>query len=228
MNDRLKRLARSIGPLRLVYWRVKSLAIKDTRSYWERRYRGGGTSGPGSYGRLATYKADFLNDFVIRECVRSVVELGCGDGHQLSLARYPSYIGLDVSRTVISACVARFRDDQTKSFFLYDADAFCDRQRLIHADLAMSLDVVYHLVEDHVFEAYMKTLFAAADRFVIVYSSNHDETLAAYIRHRRFTDWVERNASAWRLRERVPNPYPYDPARPNDTSFADFFVFQRA
>jgi hypothetical protein len=39
-------------------------------------------------------------------------------------------------------------------------------------DLELSLDVIYHLVEDEVFDAYMRSLFAHAGRFVVIYSSN--------------------------------------------------------
>ena len=49
-------------------------------------YASGGSSGPGSYGRLAAGKADFLNRFVEDHQIKTVLEIGCGDGNQLSLA----------------------------------------------------------------------------------------------------------------------------------------------
>src|SRR5262245_1129130 len=80
----------------------------DTSSqYWEERYARGGTSGAGSYGRLAQFKADVINGHVRAHNVARVVELGCGDGNQLSLAQYPSYLGLDVSSTAVQACKAK-------------------------------------------------------------------------------------------------------------------------
>ena len=90
-----------------------------------------------------------------------MIEFGCGDGNQLSLAEYPSYIGLDVSRTAIGLCQRRFSGDPAKSFFLYDGTCFTDRAGVFAADLALSLDVVYHLTEDAVFETYLRHLFAA-------------------------------------------------------------------
>ena len=62
--------------------------------------------------------------FVRMREVGSVIELGCGDGNQLSVADYPSYIGLDVSRSAVELCQRRLTDDSTKSFFLYEAPAF--------------------------------------------------------------------------------------------------------
>ena len=189
--------------------------------YWERNYARGGTSGSGSYHALAEAKAAFLNDFVRTREVRSVIEFGCGDGHQLSLADYPRYSGLDVSRSAIQLCERRFVADPTKSFFLYDGACFADRAGLFTADLAISLDVIYHLTEDAVYEAYMSHLFAAAARFVIVYATNREiPGTAPHVRHRLFTPWVEVHGLDWRLLKVTAGPNPV-PDR------ADFFTYER-
>ena len=60
------------------------------------------------------------------------------------------------------------------SFFLYDGACFTDRAGVFTADLALSLDVIYHLTEDTVFEAYMRHLFAAGSRFVIIYATDRE------------------------------------------------------
>jgi hypothetical protein len=202
------------------------LGFVGSSAYWETRYAAGGTSGAGSYGRLAHFKADFLNDFVRRNQIASVVEFGCGDGNQLSLASYPSYLGLDVATTAIAKCRQRFGDDATKSFARHDAAV--DAVRLEAAELSLSLDVVYHLVEDRVFEPYMRHLFASASKWVVVYSSNGEmDRTAPHVRHRKFTDWVEQNAADWHLKARVPNRYPTTLNDGGETSWADFFVFGR-
>src|SRR5688572_13218080 len=111
------------------FWRFRHVLdarFPGSSPYWNKRYEGGGTSGAGSYGRLASFKADFLNNFVQEHDVGSVIEFGCGDGAQLGLAAYPKYIGLDVSPTAIKLCVSRFAGDSTKSFFLYDGQCFAD------------------------------------------------------------------------------------------------------
>lgn len=213
--------ARSPAPARL--------SFKDSASYWEARYRRGGTSGAGSYNRLALFKAAFLNHFVRKHSIATVVEFGCGDGNQLSLAEYPSYVGVDISETALGLCRARFAGDATKSF----ADHPPAGTRF---DLAMSLDVIFHLVEDAVFEAYMAALFEASHRFVIIYSSDMDQAefdklfpgiTSPHVRHRRFSNWIAANAPGWRLLGRLRNRFPYDPAQPHQTSFADFHVFVR-
>jgi hypothetical protein len=50
----------------------------SSNSYWEARYGAGGSSGAGSYGRLAAFKAAFVNAFVADNHIRSVLDLGCG------------------------------------------------------------------------------------------------------------------------------------------------------
>ncbi len=69
----------------------------------------------------------------------------CGDGNQLALARCPIYVGFDVSSTV-RMCRARFARDTTKPF------ATIEEYVGETAELALSLDVVYHLVEDAIYD----------------------------------------------------------------------------
>ncbi len=206
---------------------ARALSFDGSKTYWERRYATGGNSGAGSYGRLATFKAEILNQFVSSHQIESVVEFGCGDGNQLSLASYPNYLGLDVAEGAIAACSERFANDTTKRFRHYDPQQVTDWESL-QADLSVSLDVIYHLVEDEVFHTYLTQLFGSASRFVIVYSSNIESIPPSpHVRHRRFTDWVETHATHWELVQHIPNRFPYDSQRPDDSSFADFFVFSR-
>jgi hypothetical protein len=217
----VKELIRPIPGVRQLSLLRQRIRFRGSALYWEQNYAGNGTSGPGSYDAAGEAKAKFLNDFVrIRE-VKSVIEFGCGDGHQLALAKYPGYIGLDVSRSAIGMCHRRFGDDPTKSFFLYDGACFTDRTGIFTADLAISLDVIYHLIENVVFDAYMTHLFGAGEKFVIIYATDREiPGTAPHVRHRHFTRWVEEHARGWQLLEVVqgPNPGPHR---------ADFFTYER-
>jgi len=204
--------------------RVRRLAFPGSASFWESVYRHGGTSGPGSYGRLAQFKAEVLNDFVRTRNVRTVVEFGCGDGAQLSLAKYPEYVGVDVSPVAVRRCSSLFADDRSKRFFLVGALP----ADLGTFDLVLSLDVIYHLVEDRVFEEYMSRLFSFSLRYVVIYASNYDAwTEAHHVRHRNFTAWIDKKAPKWRAAGFIANPFPADPLQPDETSFADFHFFIR-
>lgn len=188
------------------------------------RYRAGGHSGAGSYGRLAAFKADFLNALVRDNAIGSVIEFGCGDGSQLALLEVADYVGLDVAPAAVARCRARFAGQPGRDFRL-----MAERGGLAAAELGLSLDVVYHLVEDAVFADYMQALFDHAWRFVVVYASDTDaEWPSAHVRHRRFTAHVAQHFPEWQLAAVVPNIFPYDPQRPGHTSFAAFHVYRQA
>jgi hypothetical protein len=192
-------------------------------SYWEKRYITGGNSGPGSYGHLAAFKAKILNGFMASENVQSVIEFGCGDGHQLSFARYPRYLGLDVSAAAIAKCRTLFASDASKTFKTmhnYEVD---------QSDTALSLDVIYHLVENDVFEKYMANIFESARRWVIIYSSNYDgpdENLADHVRHREFTSWVRTNRPDWYCAKIIKNEFPFT-GDFRTSSHSDFYFFAK-
>lgn len=198
-------------------------SFTHSQEYWEQRYASGGHSGAGSYKKFAQFKADTLNRFVSEHGIRTVIEFGCGDGNQLLLAQYPQYLGIDVSPTAIGLCRRLFEADNTKTFRLladYSGES---------AELALSLDVIYHLVEDAVFADYMHTLFGAAQRYVIVYASNFDDPeqqAGPHVRHRQFTDWVASHCPHWQLIQHIPNKYPYQ-GNYRKGSFADFYVFRK-
>lgn len=205
-----------------------SLPFGHSKDYWERRYAHGGTSGSGSYGRLAEFKAEILNGIVAEQSIASVIEWGCGDGNQLTLAKYPRYLGMDISRTAIAQCRRRFSGDASKSFAEVAAAASDPATMLRQAELALSLDVIYHLVEDQVFEAYMESLFDSATRFVVIYSSNRDEIASLpHVRHRQFDRWIASQRPQWSLVRHIPNRFPQRDLHDPETSHADFYLYQQ-
>jgi hypothetical protein len=202
--------------------RLVAMSFNSAR-YWESRYAAGQTSGLGSYGHLAEFKASFLNSFVEDKQISSVIEFGFGDGNQLTMANYPLYFGYDVSPNAVRICRERFSNDPEKSFFLVSE---WNGQT---ADLSISLDVIYHLVENETFERYMRDLVSASSRFLIIYSS---DTVAQqvdqppHVRHRKFSDWLSHHAPEWHLIQHLPNQYPVDKFG-DQGSFAEFFVYEK-
>ena len=191
----------------------------SSATYWDTRYRMGGTSGAGSAGHLARYKAGVLNGLIAANGIASMIDLGCGDASQLALLRPPpDYIGMDVSPAALALCAAR---NPSLRFVAPEHLAM-----VRPAELTASLDVLYHLVEDDVFDRAIRTLFGWSTRFVAIYASNADAGFTSpHVRHRRFTDRVAADWPDWRLRAHLPNPWPYHPARPDDTSFSDFYIY---
>lgn len=198
---------------------------EGSAKYWEQRYQRGGNSGAGSYDNLAKFKAKILNNFVKENHIKSVIEWGCGDGHQLSLASYPQYTGYDVSKQSIKICKKIFKADKSKQFLWCGGKNIEERT----ADLSLSLDVLYHLTEDEVFDTYMHRLFNSAIKYVIIYSCNDDKytSNAPHVKHRIFTEWVKKNELKWNLKRIIKNEYPYDINSPDTTSWSDFYIYQK-
>jgi hypothetical protein len=204
--------------------RNRSVGFEGSKNYWIRRYESGRNSGGGSYGVLAEYKAEVLNEFVRENQVHSVIEFGCGDGNNLSYFDFPSYLGLDISDFVILNNKKRFQKNNKWAFLSIDGST----EFRFKADLTLSLDVIYHLVEDEVYELYMSSLFRSSAKFVVIYSSDVDFIPpAAHVRHRKFSQWIELNRKDFDLFSIGENPHKSEllGADPNK-SFADFFIYK--
>ena len=91
--------------------------------------------------------------------------------------------------------------------------------------MALSLDVIFHLVEDDVFENYMHNLFMSSAKHVCIYSSDIDNRIATHVRERRFTEYVKKAFPEWELVEYIKNRYPYSIEDPENTSFCDFYFY---
>jgi SAM-dependent methyltransferase len=191
-------------------------------AYWDQRYRRGGNSGVGSYARFAQFKADIINAFIAEREITSIIEFGCGDGNQLKLARYPQYLGFDVSATAVRICRDLFSSDATKAFKKMEEYT---HQR---ADLTLSLDVIYHLVEDEAFFHHMRTLFSASKRYVILYTSNFDDDSGRHgnhVRHREVSSYIRNSVPGWQIIGHIPNRYPYT-GDYTTGSFSEFFIYE--
>lgn len=213
MLDRIRRA--------LFRMRHKNSPFPGSAQYWERRYRGGGTSGDGSYGGLAEFKAETINAFVAENGIENVVELGCGDGNQLGLMEVPQYTGYDISKAAVEMCAEMYSADSSKDFIHYLPDQYDGEAK---GQLSLSLDIIFHLVEDAVFETYMHHLFQLASDWVIIYSSNSEEPQSegvVHCRNRKFVDWISANISGWEFVKKIENRYP-------ERSISDFYFYKKS
>ncbi len=202
-----------------IYFHIPKRRFPGSKEYWIRRYADGGASGPGTFRK---FKAEVINEFVEVNEIQTIIEYGCGDGNQLRLAKYPHYLGFDVSSVALDNCRRIFHDDDSK-YFKQMKDYNGER-----AELTLSLDVIYHLIEDEVFEMYMRRLFNSSDHFVIIYSTNTDtqpKIRGPHIKHRKFTKWIGDAVQGWRLIRYIPN----QPRQPSGTKrlLADFFIYEK-
>ena len=172
-------------------------------AYWERRYQSGGTSGPGSQGQEARYKAQLVTDAVRDYGIQSILDLGSGDG--VVAAMLPAaldYVGFDpaptaVSRAQLAAPDRRFTASIPPQPF----------------DATLSMDVLFHLVADDDYKKYLDLVFCRPLRFAMVYGTCEDRRGAPHVRHR---DW---------LRD-VPPTFQLLASQASDT-FKDWWLFGR-
>lgn len=198
----------------------------DSAQFWNNIYLHNGTSGSGSYNRLAEFKAEVVNAFLDEMKIQSIAEIGCGDGNQLSLIHYPRYVGVDVSEAVIEKDRVQFQKYANYEFY----HSLTERDRYIHRtfELTISMDVIFHLLEDNVFSQYIDDLFMLSKKYVVIYSSNHEEyTPWPEYRHRNFTGYVSEHFPNWKLVKYIPNKYPYKIGQESTTSASDFYIYQK-
>jgi len=141
--------------------------------------------------------------------------------------KYDEYLGLDVSSSVIELCKIKYKEDPTKEFKIINDELIVDKEY----ELALSLDVIFHLVEDSVFEKYMTSLFSSSNKYVCIYSSNTDNqkkymNLVKHVRHREFTKFVTDNINNFQLISHIENKYPYNLLNQKNTSFSDFYFYE--
>lgn len=202
---------------KLIYFILyKFLRFEGSSSYWEKRYQNNGNSGSGSYNESAIFKAQVINNFIKKNNIDFVEEFGCGDGHQLTYAVYPNYIGYDVSDNILNKIKSKFQNDKSKQFF--NLKEYPKLQS--HFELALSLDVIYHLVEEDVFESHMKLLFSGY-RYVLIFSTDYDDKFytGGHVKNRKFTNWIDRNVKNYELIKEVKNI--------DNLSKVHFFIYRK-
>jgi hypothetical protein len=179
--------------------------------YWNRRYREGRTSGAGSEGEEGAYKARYVSEFIRDNEIASVIDWGCGDGQVLALVDLHGalYHGVDCSRTIVDRMSRKFPEH---SFSI-------DEGTQPTAELALSMDVLFHLPSDHDYIEYLNSLFGRARRFVVIYATNYaGGRTARHVFRREFTPDIAERFPKWELKT-VETPL--------REGLASFFVYEK-
>jgi 2-polyprenyl-3-methyl-5-hydroxy-6-metoxy-1,4-benzoquinol methylase len=192
----------------------------NSKDYWENRYITGGNSGKGSYDKLAVFKSIIINSVLENnKQILSIIDYGVGDGNQLSLfnLKDKSYLGLDVSKTIIEKCKNMYKNNSNKQFKTCDEIDFTT----LKTDMTISCDVLYHLIEYPKFIEYINNLFNISDKFVIIYANNiNKDTYSSHVKFRNFTNYIKENFKEWILIRTIKNPY-------SNLSPSDFYIYEK-
>jgi trans-aconitate methyltransferase len=178
--------------------------------YWRNRHRRRrGTwqaVGSGSVGHLAEWKVDLVNTLVCENGARSLLDLGCGDGRVSEGFEVETYLGLDPSPVAVAEARKRVGDRTGWSVQEYEPAAIMGQTP--PADVSVSLDVVFHLIDDRLYFAYLTHLFHCTRMAVGIYSTNWDGPAHAHMRHRNVEQDVADWFPGWYLDESVAPPWP--------------------
>jgi hypothetical protein len=195
----------------------------SSRKYWEDRYLRGATSGWGSYGTASRYKTAVINDFLERFKPSSAIEFGCGDGNQIKSINYKNYLGLDF-QPAVKICKELYKNNKNLNFD--SVDNYTGQK----ADLTLSLDVIYHLVEDEVFRDYMNNLFNSSKKYVVVFTTDRNDIIGTTVEHcfsRAVSPYIKQNFKNFVPLEFESANRPKNFYKKNPFSDANFLFFER-
>lgn len=115
---------------------------------WGRDEQGKGTSGGGSTFENAMEYIAFLNKFIRKNNIKTIVDIGCGDWEVMRHVDLTGvdYLGIDVVPSVIQNNSAKYSSSNVK-FALGD----CIHDTLPGADLLLCKDVLNHIPNNEVF-----------------------------------------------------------------------------
>lgn len=173
-------------------------------AYWNQRYLQGRTSGEGSEGDRAIVKAKYINELIYDKGIYTIADWGAGDGHVLSMVTLETdYLGIDISRVAIDRLRREWHGVPRRKFLTLDEARGVE----IDVDLAMSLDVIFHCIDQPTYEEHLRRLFGSSHRFVLIHSLDKDRgRTARHVRWRHFTPDVARIAPEWVLMEQTAGP----------------------
>jgi len=172
----------------------------NVRDYWEKRYASGGNSGAGSYGNEAIYKGNVISEVMSALKLKSVTDIGCGDGNNLQYYDITSdYCGYDISETAVRLCKEKY----PQLFFTTDKN-----EVQLDSDLCLCIDVLFHQVEDSLYKETLDLMFTNQFKFIVLYCTNHNDNqgMSIHMKNRKVTDDIKQYTN-YQLLDIAGNPY---------------------
>lgn len=185
----------------------------NSSRYWEERYYYGGNSGRGSYHEDAKIKVNFLNDTILEYDLKHVIDIGCGDGHNLSLFNTFNYFGIDLSETIINENKRKFIGDKYKKFYLLkdnqlniinEINSYVNKNNSI----IISFDVIFHLVEDNIYKDHLDFINSINAAYCLVASSDEHVNYnlsVPHVRHRNYSKDLILDGWNLLVSKKIPN-----------------------
>jgi SAM-dependent methyltransferase len=199
------------------------VVFMSDKLYWDNRYATGGNSGSGSRGELAMYKAEVINMLIEDNNIESMLDLGCGDGYQLQFYCVNSYYGFDISPVSILICKELEDPDNGVRFGVYNVDP------LPTVDMAISMDVLFHITDMDALKYYLEDLFDHALKMVVIYAYDYDSSdkdrFSPHYKPVKFTSIIKEQHPDWMLSQHIENKFPVKEFGTAKGSYSDFYIY---
>ena len=120
---------------------------------WGKDEKGNGTSGYGSTIEFNKNYIQFIRDFIVKNKVKSVVDIGCGDWqfsdqiyHDLDI----KYEGYDCVEHLINEHKKRFSEKSNYHFYTINGDNIIKNIHTANPDLIILKDVIQHWTNENI------------------------------------------------------------------------------
>ena len=110
--------------------------------------------------------------------------------------------------------------DKNKQFYLCENFVLNDSY-----DLAISCDVLYHLIDLKIWKNYLSNLFSYSNKYIIIYASN-DKDYGSHCLARNFTEYINKKFPTWKLIKKLKTSK-FSDSNNKNTSISDFFIYQK-
>ncbi|MDG6222976.1 MAG: class I SAM-dependent methyltransferase [Candidatus Bathyarchaeota archaeon] len=131
-------------------------------SYWERRYKQGGTSGEGSVDESRDWKWKIIDEEV--NIVENVVDVGCGDLTFWLGRDCKNYTGIDISETILKKNKAT--RPQWK-FIHSSSDRFIEN---LKAPIVFCFDMLFHIMDEDSFVKTVDNVCRYSSKYLFIYT----------------------------------------------------------
>jgi len=165
----------------------------SSHQYWADRYLHTNFQNSSGNGRLKfrlSYKAKMLNKIFKTYEITKVADFGCGDGLLASKLKITKYYGIEINSEIV---------DNLKNKFLgkneFEFSTKFESQWRNKIDASISVDVIFHLIEEDVYQKYMNELFFADAKYVVIRAYNHKSQGTgrnSHILHREFLNTIKK------------------------------------
>lgn len=180
--------------------------LVDSRTYWQHRHtlRKGDwrANGAGSTGIWLDTKRAWVNSLLEESGGGSLLDLGCGDGLVADGFQVEGYTGVDLVPAAVAAARERFAGRPGWAVLLLDEW----EQMMLPVDVAVSMDVILHLIEDAAYFEHLAYLFEVAEHRVGICSTDFEAPAEGHMRHHQFSIDVEDHFPRWTLVRRAVQP----------------------